>query len=69
MRPHPKELALMLMVSIGTVAAGQDVTIKSVAAGNPPNPLATCDGSEVTTAEAWREKVRPQTLRTFREQV
>jgi len=59
----------MLMVSIGTVAAGQDVTIKSVAAGNPPNPLATCDGSEVTTAEAWREKVRPQTLRTFREQV
>jgi len=34
-----------------------------------PNPLATADGTIVTTPEAWTAQVRPQTLRYFREQV
>jgi hypothetical protein len=41
----------------------------SLTAAGLPNPLATATGQEVTTAAAWQEKVRPQTLQQFREQV
>jgi hypothetical protein len=42
---------------------------RPLAAADLPDSLATADGSVVTTAEAWRNQVRPQTLRIFREQV
>lgn len=40
----------------------------SLCAAEIPNPLASADGQVVTTAQAWQEKVRPQTLQLFREQ-
>jgi len=55
---HRLKPALLLTLSAGAFAAT-----------DLPDPLAANDGTVVTTAEAWRNMVRPQTLRIFREQV
>ena len=57
MRHHLTNFALLSMFFTG------------LAAGELPDPLAAKDGTVVATAEAWREKVRPETLQCFREQV
>ena len=56
---HPRSLC----IAIPCLLAGP------LLAGDLPDPLAAADGTRVTTAEAWRDQVRPRTLQRFREQV
>lgn len=50
-------------------AAALILTANLLAASEPPNPLAAPDGTLAKTPEAWKETVRPATLRHFRQQV
>lgn len=57
MNPHPFRIASILLMASPLCPAAI------------PDPLAGPDGQPVTTAAAWQEQVRPQTLRNFREHV